>query len=198
MIQKVDLKNLDKADLRISILKERECLDNREVARKSEIICRKLIETPFFEDAVYLGLYSPVRNEVKTDNIFDFAKGLGKRVGFPITSKSIGRLLFFEVEALEELSVGTFGINEPPSLKKSFISLDKIDLLIIPGVVFDERGHRVGYGGGYYDRLTGENDLRAVKAALAFDMQIVENLPAEPHDKKVDYIITESRMIKCL
>jgi 5-formyltetrahydrofolate cyclo-ligase len=189
---------LNKSELRISILEKREGLDNGEIARKSGIICERLMQTPFFEDAECLGLYSPVRNEVNTDSIFDSARGLGKRVAFPITSKSVGELFFFEVEDLKELSVGTFGINEPPSLKKSFISPDKIDLLIMPGVVFDEKGYRVGYGGGYYDRLTGENDFRAVKAALAFDMQIVEDLPAEPHDKKVDYIITESRMIKCL
>jgi len=156
------------------------------------------MENPFFVEASCLGTYSPIRNEVNTQEIFHSAKSLGKRVGFPVTLTSIRKLLFFEVQDLKELSLGAFGINEPPFLEKSLISLDDIDLLVLPGIAFDERGYRVGYGGGYYDRLIGESNFNAVKVAIAFDIQIVENLPKEPHDKKVDCIITESRMIKCL
>ena len=156
------------------------------------------MENQFFLEAECLGIYSPIRSEVNTQEIFHCAKSLGKRVGFPVTLTSIRRLLFFEVQDLEELSVGAFGINEPPFLGRNLISLDELDLLVLPGIAFDERGYRVGYGGGYYDRLIGEGNFSAVKAAIAFDLQIVENITVEPHDKKVDYIITESRMIKCL
>jgi 5-formyltetrahydrofolate cyclo-ligase len=189
---------LDKEELRKTILQERESLGNREIAKKSDLIFQRVKTATFFREASSLVLYSPIRKEVNTESIFLLAKNLGKRTGFPVTLTSIMRLLLFEIDDLEELTVGTYGIKEPPFLEENLISLDKLDLLIMPGVAFDESGCRVGYGGGYYDRLTVEDGFRAVKMALAFDLQIVEGVPREPHDIKVDYIITESRMIECL
>ena len=119
-------------------------------------------------------------------------------MGFPLTMISEKKLLFFEVTDLNALTVKTFGIKEPPLVEKNLISHDNIDLLIVPGLAFEEMGYRVGYGGGFYDRFISEEGFNAVTAALAFDLQIVENVPKQPHDVKVDYIITESRMIECL
>lgn len=189
---------MDKEELREAILEERESLGKKEIAKKSELIFQRVKAAPFFREASLLVLYSPIRKEVNTESIFSLAKNLGKRTGFPVTLTSIMKLLLFEVDELEELEIGAYGINEPPFLEGNLISLDKIDLLIMPGIAFDENGYRVGYGGGYYDRLTIEDGFRAVKAALAFDLQIVKSVPHEPHDVKVDYIITESRMIECL
>ena len=173
-------------------------MDNAEVSRKSENIFQNLKETPFFRSASCIGLFSPIRNEVRTEKIFHLARKLRKKVGFPLTMTSEKKLLFFEVTDLNDLTIKTFGIKEPPFVEKNLISRDNFDLLIVPGLAFELIGYRVGYGGGFYDRFVSEEGFNAVKVSLAFDLQIVEKVPKEPHDVKVDYIITESRMIECL
>jgi hypothetical protein len=84
---------------------------------------------------------------------------------------------------------------EPPQKPEMKISPDKIDLAVVPGVSFDRRGHRIGYGMGYYDSLLGQT--RCKKIGLAYDLQIVEHVPNEPHDVAVDMIVTESETIDC-
>jgi len=74
------------------------------------------------------------------------------------------------------------------------VSLDTVDLIIVPGIAFDYAGHRIGHGMGYYDRLLSEN-IKAIKIALAFEQQLVEEIPTEHHDVSVDMIITEKRII---
>ncbi len=77
------------------------------------------------------------------------------------------------------------------------VPYDELDLVVVPGVVFDERGFRIGYGGGFFDRLLGEKAFRARTAALAYDFQVIERIPEEEHDRPVQAVFTESRVIRC-
>ena len=94
----------------------------------------------------------------------------------------------------DNLIPAKFGILEPIELMK--IAYKNIDLVLVPGIVFDKEGHRIGYGFGYYDKFL-KKVPKAVKVGLAFDFQIVDRIPAEEHDVPVDFIITEKRIIEC-
>jgi 5-formyltetrahydrofolate cyclo-ligase len=89
------------------------------------------------------------------------------------------------------------GIREPKINKIYEKDIDDIDIVIVPGAGFDNKGNRLGYGAGYYDKLLSKSKKKISAIALAFEEQIAEKIPAEPHDIKVDIIITDNRLIKC-
>ena len=101
-----------------------------------------------------------------------------------------------EITSLEGLKENKYGILEPDDSKEEFCK-NNLDLIILPGVAFDLVGKRIGYGGGYYDRYLENIDKKIIKVALIYDFQLLENVPAEEHDIKADYIITETMSIKC-
>jgi 5-formyltetrahydrofolate cyclo-ligase len=169
-----------------------------EVSARSEQICRRLISDEFFGQAATIGLYWPIKNEVITESIFCTAIGEKKKVGFPRAEMSAKRIVYSAVSDLALLTPGAYGIMEPrPDHGPAVVPYAELDLVVVPGVVFDERGFRVGYGGGFFDRLLSEKKFRARTAALAFDFQVIKRIPEQEHDRPVDIVFTESRVIRC-
>jgi len=143
--------------------------------------------------------YVSFRREVDTWEIMFAALGEGRTLALPRVEPG-GRLSLRAVrDPLHELVPGAFGIPEPaPS--SPLLEPEAVDLVLVPGVAFDRRGYRLGYGGGYYDRLladmrspavTARRSSPAVAAGLAYDFQIVDELPVGPHDQRVDLVLTE-------
>ncbi|HEC88549.1 MAG TPA: 5-formyltetrahydrofolate cyclo-ligase, partial [Thermoplasmata archaeon] len=96
------------------------------------------------------------------------------------------------LKSWKELHTGEYGILEP---RKEFLRIENnADIFIIPGIVFDEDGNRIGYGGGYFDRFL--SDFKGKKIALAYEFQIIKKMPNEKHDVKMDFIVTDKRIIK--
>ncbi len=91
------------------------------------------------------------------------------------------------------LSAGKFGVREP-STSCAEVPLEQFDLVLVPAVAFDRRGNRLGRGKGFYDRLLAK--VRGIKCGVAFDRQIVKEIPAEPHDVRMDFIVTPTRLVK--
>ncbi len=153
-----------------------------------------LERTSFFAAADVVALYSPVNNEVATRDLHAAAAAAGKRVCYP---KVVGEeLSFVEVGSLDDLTSGAFGVLEPTAGR--VVEVDGLDLVVVPGVAFDRRGYRLGYGKGFYDRFlatAGQWDVFSV--GLAFGFQLCEELPVEKHDRKLAVIVTEERFIPC-
>jgi 5-formyltetrahydrofolate cyclo-ligase len=119
----------------------------------------------------------------------------GKRVAAPRVNAAQRMLDVYAISDPErDLGPGFGGIAEPLPHCQS-LPLDAIDWVLVPGVAFDKRGHRLGYGGGYYDRLLPLLRDDAHRVAGAFDMQIVDRVPIAPHDRPLDAIVTEARII---
>ncbi|KGG80248.1 5-formyltetrahydrofolate cyclo-ligase [Caloranaerobacter azorensis H53214] len=187
---------MNKNELRKKILNKRKELSNEDVLSLSNKIIDLLINTTFYKNANYIMTYIDFRNEVKTEKLIKKSLEIGKKIIIPISLTKSRKLLLSELKDYDnELTIGTYGILEP---KKEFIrevSAEILDLIIVPGVVFDKRGYRIGYGGGYYDRFLLNIDKSVPKVALAFDFQVVEKIDKEKHDIPVDYIITEKGVI---
>jgi len=150
---------------------------------------QRLVLAPEFVAAKVVALYSPVRNEVFTEDIFTAARRSGKTVTYP---RVRGPLLdFVEVAERNELVPGAYGILEPRG--SQVVPLAELELIVVPGVAFDLAGHRLGYGKGYYDRFLHERKGRL--AGLCFDFQLVERLPAEAHDVQMHMVVTEQRTL---
>jgi 5-formyltetrahydrofolate cyclo-ligase len=175
---------------RIFILKRLE-LERERVARYSQVITELLTRLRIFKEAKRIALYYPVKNEVETRGIFKEARSQGKEIYFPLVRDS--ELEFHKVNSLCELRPGKFGIPEP-STHSSKLPIERLDVLVVPGVVFDYQGRRIGYGGGYYDRILGRI-LKERRVGLAYGFQVLDSIPEGLSDHRVGMVITESGII---
>ena len=185
------LDNEEKSLLRKEVLQKRNSMSHFEISMKSKLIQQKLIESPVFNQSKSIGLYLAIGSEVQTREIINYALDLGKTVLLPrIMSND---LRFYVVDQKDfgknSFDVNRFGIKEPEIDNRP---ADFIDLLIIPGIVFDMYGFRIGYGYGYYDKYLTNNKF-SKSIGLGYDFQLIKKtIPILPHDRKIDVLITES------
>ncbi len=154
----------------------------------SEKICRKIAELPVYKKNTYIAFYFAKTGEVDLKTLIGRAFLEGKKVFLPKTHLQEKILTFHQIFSFSELIPGAFDILEPP-YQNPEIDIKKLELIIVPGVAFDMKKGRIGYGGGFYDRVLAKT--KAFKIGVAFSFQIFEKLPLEPHDQKLDLIITE-------
>lgn len=177
-----------KKDIRKRVLIERNRISDKDWAEKSEQICKKVISHPFFLTAEEVYCYIDFKNEVGTKKIIETAWRLGKRVATP---KVTGDCMeFYYIESFDDLFPGNWGIMEPTSQKPAG---GTNVLVVMPGSVFDKKRHRIGYGKGYYDHYLAKHpDYQTM--ALAFELQMLENIPTAAHDICPQIIVTEEHL----
>lgn len=147
----------------------------------------RLLESREFQVATAVALYSPVLNEVFTEQVLREALVKGKLVAYPRVRGS--ELEFVRVFDASDLRPGAFGVLEPVGTR--IVSPAALDLAVVPGVAFDRSGHRLGYGKGFYDRGLHGPRCPGFLAGLCFEQQLVDRLPAEEHDVRMDVLFTE-------
>lgn len=183
---------MPKRPLRQEFLQRRAMLDKADALSAAVTIQQSFLALPVFVAARVVALYQAVRGEVPTDLILQQTLRAGKRAALP----RVGRagLEFVVVDESSELVPGAFGILEPAD--GEVLSLADIDLMALPGVAFDRRGQRLGYGKGYYDRYLHRVGAHCALVGLAYACQVAERLPAEAHDVHVDCLITETATLR--
>jgi 5-formyltetrahydrofolate cyclo-ligase len=184
---------MDKNQIRKKISKIRDSQKEEEILRKSKIIGEKLFSLLEFKNSSYVMFYSSIRSEVRTDFMIERAIKDGYKVFLPKTNIEIKELIPLRVKNLKELERGAYNILEP-KLSAEKIDVDMLEIIIVPGVAFDENCYRIGYGGGFYDRFL-KKVKNAKKIGLAYELQIIPEIPKEKNDVKLDIIITEKRII---
>ncbi|HKJ28568.1 MAG TPA: 5-formyltetrahydrofolate cyclo-ligase [Desulfuromonadales bacterium] len=182
---------MPKRSIRSHFLTERKSRSSQICADSSSEIQRRFMRSVFFREARCLALYSAIHNEVSTDEIVGQALDSGKCLVFPRVSGE--DLEFVHIESPSELVSGAFGVKEPKSC--NLVPVEKVDLIVVPGVAFDQRGHRLGYGRGYYDRALAKCQSHCMKVGFAYDFQLVEELPATDYDETLSMLITESQTL---
>ncbi len=186
-----------KKDLRQKAVRGRNALSLEQRTRMEGDIRARLYALEQFKEADKVLFYSSFRTEVNTEIMIRESLEMGKTVILPRVLHEENRLTKHVINGLDELIINQMGIAEPDMEKHSQVVVEDIHMLVIPGLAFDPKGARIGYGGGYYDRLLHRIKGKRTIAALAFEAQIFEGLPMENHDIPVDYIITEQRTINC-
>ena len=182
--------------IRKEVLKKRDAISHDIKTLKDERIKKRLLNLPEFIDAKTVFFYASFRSEVETLGMIKESIEMGKKVVLPKVDKKGHRLVLYEIRDINELSPGYMGIPEPSLPDDRLVSLDNIDLVIIPGAAFDCSGNRIGYGAGYYDILLSERKKKIPVIAPAYEEQLVDSIPSEAHDVKVDIIITDKQVIK--
>lgn len=187
-----------KKQLRKQIISERMSQSDEIISEKSARVIEKIKSLEEFQKANLIMLYLDFRKEVATGEFLKYCLDNGKRVLIPITDTKNIKLIPSEViDFPGDLASGTWGILEPKPECVRPVEPAEIDLVIVPGVSFDIKGNRLGYGGGFYDRFLPQTRPDTIAAALAFEMQIRDDVYPEEHDYPVHYVITEDRLLKC-
>lgn len=184
-----------KKTLRNKILKVRDSLNIKEKEIMDNRILNQLINYELYINAKSIFIYLSFGTEIDTNKIINKALEDKKEVYIPKIYKEDKSMKAIKLNSFKDLKKNSMGILEPID-DSNFIEKEKIDLIIVPGVVFDFKGNRIGYGGGYYDRyLEPIKDVRN-KVVLAYDLQIIDSIESEPHDITFDYIITNTKFKK--
>ncbi len=158
-------------------------------AEKDKIIGKRLSALPDYKNAKYVAFYHSFAGEVDTRTLIEEALALGKRVGLPVVAKNDMELREIR-DAGPGLKKGPFGIMEPDKMSSEPFSGEKLDVIIVPGVAFTAEGARLGRGKGFYDRFLKTLPSGVKKIALAYDCQIVDNMPTAAHDVPVDIVVS--------
>lgn len=186
---------ITKTELRKELLEKRALLTKNEIDTMSAEIFAKAELLQCYKSAKTIMLYITFGNEINTIPFLAKAIGDNKTVVTPICEKN--RSMKLAVTAgIEGMAKNKMGILEMPLEGTEFIEPEALDLIIVPGLAFTPGGDRIGYGGGYYDTLFSKAE-HAVRLCPSFDSFIVDSLPTESHDYKVDIIITELRSFFC-
>jgi len=184
-----------KRSLRDAILETRDALDPAWREEASAAIAARIGEDAFFHRARTVLLTLPFRSEWNAMRIVERALATGKTVGAPRVDTRARMLRALAIDdPARDIEAGYRGIPEPRAGCRA-IALAHVDWVLVPGVAFDAAGRRLGYGGGYYDRLLPLLPATAPRVAGAFDAQIVDAVPAAAHDIGVDCVVTESRTL---
>jgi len=189
---------IDKALLRRAILARRDAVEAPVRSESSRRITDQLLKLPSFDSAAVVLAYLSFGSEFDTGAFVAAILAQGKRLVLPRVNKQLRRLELFAVTDLaRDVVPGVWGIREPNPDRCNAAAADQIGLILVPGVAFTSRCERLGYGGGFYDRLLSEWSGRRPPAAVAaFKLQIVDTLPMGPTDVSVDLIITEDVVYK--
>lgn len=189
------MKKEEKKILRNKILSIRDSLNRNEKEIMDNEIFNKLKNTELYKNARNIFIYISFSNEINTINIIKKALEDKKDVFIPKIYKTNKSMKAIKLNSFDDLKKNSMGILEPIDDSK-YIEKENIDLIVVPGVVFDKDCNRIGYGGGYYDRYLKDIAYKVNKVVLAYDLQVIDKIESEEHDIKVDYIITSSKIIK--
>jgi len=185
-----------KIQIRDKIAHTISALSESEINEKIAAVESRLFAFANFLESKIALLYLSGNLEVQTDSIIKKAQSYNKIVVLPAFDPENYKMKLMKVDAFgKELIPGPRGVLEPDDSKCKVVPMDRIDIAIIPGLAFDEKGGRIGMGTGYYDRLVPRLDITTRKVALTFEEQIIPQVPMESHDKHVDIIITDKRII---
>ena len=185
-------------DYRKSTLAARDTLSMEEIQYRSAKIASRLLQCEEITGAENIFIYVSFRSEVATLPIIRQLMSSGKQVSVPLTQPKEKRLdIVLLKDPDTELEPGYYDIPEPRRdlLPERLLPPEVLDTIILPGSVFDERCGRFGYGGGFYDRLLSSIP-EARRIALAFELQIIKELPLKEHDELLDCVVTEKRIVK--
>ncbi|MGO0123125.1 5-formyltetrahydrofolate cyclo-ligase [Desulfothermobacter acidiphilus] len=186
------MKKTSKTELRQELLRRRLALDRAEVIRAGEIVAELLLALPAYREARTLLFYYAFRQEVPTAAMILHSLHENKRVALPAVLHQERELLARLITTYpDDLAPGPIGIPEPRPDRPS-VPPEEIDLVTVPGLAFDRRGYRVGYGWGCYDRFLARSP--ALRVGLAYDFQVLEAIEAEEHDQRLHLLITPSRI----
>ena len=182
-----------KNEIRNVIKAKRREMTKSQVGELSNACAEIFLKSVFYKNSKQIMIYQPLGNETDTTLIKETAFRDGKKLVFPVTDGESGDITPYIITKETVFSKGAFNVSEPQNCELADMS--KTEVILVPGIGFDLRGNRIGFGKGCYDRLLAETS--GTKIGYCYGFQVVSDIPSEVFDVKMDYIITENGLIKC-
>lgn len=190
--------SIEKSTIRKKMLEKRISLDEEFLKISQKSFLKHLKEFPLYQSSKTIMLYMDYRKEASTNDILNFSLKCKKKIILPVTNDNL-RIVPYELTAEEgSLLTSKLGIREPNPLVCPRANPKEIDMVVIPGVAFDYKGNRIGFGKGCYDYFLPTLRSDAVKVGLCYEFQRLENIPSEVTDIPMDFLLTEQRIYKIL
>lgn len=187
----MSLVSIEKQMIRKEMVKTLKVFSKEKISVQSLEIQKKLLQTFFFKEAESIALYAAYDFEVRTDHLFDEILKRHRRVAYPKLKKAEHGLDFFWIQSLAQLSVSKLSFLEPDCSKGAReVSPEELDLIVVPGIAFDRACRRLGRGKGLYDHVL--RSFQGFSVGLAYSCQLLEKLPEEAWDERLDFLVTES------
>lgn len=163
---------------------------------QSFAVAKKVLQETSIIEAKIIGLTISNKPELDTVHLIESLWKLGKIVAVPKCDPKTRQMEFYAIDSFAQLETVYMHLREPIINRCEFVDASEIDVMLVPGVVFDKRGYRIGYGGGYYDRYILKYSGKLL--SLIFDEQLRDEVPTETHDCPVDVLLTPTKRIDCL
>lgn len=186
---------MTKKQLRQQGKSNRRSLSAEQRCEKSWLIVERVMSMDCYAEAQRVFCYAAMEDEVHTRGLLAAMLAAGKEVSIPlIDDEQKGIMRAVRLFDLTDMEKGKFDIDTVAGAESRYVPPEAMDLIIVPGTAFDAAGHRIGMGGGYYDRFLEKTS--AITAGVAYECQIFPNLPWEIHDQALNYVITENKIYK--
>lgn len=192
VLMKKEATRVCKERLRKRVLAVRMGLDRDQVKVSGQAILEQVLGLEIYRRAKLVHTYvSSKENEVDTRALIGTCLAQGKCVAVPVVMPGTKTLSHALIDGLDQLVVGPWGLAQPDPAAATWLPAEaRIDLVVVPGLAFDRRGQRIGWGGGYYDRFLAQ--VQTVKIGLCYDALVLDCIPGEPHDVPVDMVVAET------
>lgn len=188
---------MDKTTLRNKVRETLAMINEEVYRRQSKAVVQRVLQEPYIIEANTIGITISNQPEVDTILLIEELWQLGKKVAVPKCHPKTREMTFYAIESFAQLETVYMHLREPIPERCELVDANEMDIILVPGVVFDRLGYRIGYGGGYYDRYV-LNYKKGKLMSLLFDEQIVNRVPTEEYDCPVDIIVTPTERIDCL
>lgn len=188
----------EKEELRTRLLSLREGMNPAVARRESAAVCGVLGADPVYQAAEKILFYMPHRGEVDLRPLMELGWREGKQVVLPRSVPHTRELELYRIDSFGDVVRGTYGIREPVPMEGNRVAPEDVELVLVPGIGFDEVGYRLGYGGGYYDRFFAGKGGDAIRIGVAYSFQWVPTVYPESHDQPLHGVVTptEIRFVK--
>jgi 5-formyltetrahydrofolate cyclo-ligase len=191
----IDLRS-EKAHVRKDIRDQFKALSMEQWQEWSTRITCRLIDLPEYKSASTIMVFLSFSREYDTGPIVRHAFGAKKTICAPKVDWNAWQMKPIRISAPDDIYKDEHGLPEPAG--SEIVEADTIDLILVPGIAFDTYGHRLGRGGGFYDKFLSRVDLRAIRLAPTFDFQVLPNIPCDVHDERVDIILTQTKTLQIM
>lgn len=186
---------LEKRDYRIKVQEKLSEMNDQAYRERSLEIAQQLVQEPSIQKANIIAITLSNQPEVDTTFIIEELWKLNKYIAVPKCNPKDRSMQFYKINSFDETERAYKNILEPIPERTELVEKEQIDVMIVPGVIFDRHGYRIGFGGGYYDRyLVG---FKGMRISLAFEEQLLNEIPRESHDLPVHILLTDKNRIIC-
>ena len=182
---------MDKKSFRKLIIQKRNEMSILEKNSLSNQVIERLVSTKEYNKAKNIFVFVSTEDEIFTHNFIKNSIKFGKSIYIPFVDSGKKLMYASKLESFDDLEIGFYDILSLPESKLDIVNPEKLDLVIVPGLVFGKNFYRIGYGGGYYDKYLSNPNITAVKIGICYEFQVFEKVDYNKYDIPVDIIITE-------